>query len=351
MNDKAEPRRGSAAPASASIRLSAIVPNFNHGPMIDQAIRAIADQVPPPDEIVVVDDGSTDNSLEILDRMRAHYPTLRIVSLANNQGAIGALNRGLQECHGKYVYLGAADDLTQPGLFAWMLEALECYPQAAFACCEALVVDSDGEESAYRPPVRPAHTMKFLPPSEVADILRHIDNWILPGASVIRQDLLLSVGGFDVNLGAFADGFALRQLALQHGCCFVPHVGLLWQISTRGLSRTLAADAQASLQTLEKAIQRIRSDAAFPDWYAGALERRWHFGISRIAVKARPMDRKTLLRVNNAGFVGRMVLIGASALSGPIGRFAAMVWLTLRYRPTSLIGLIRTSLARRRPSS
>jgi glycosyltransferase involved in cell wall biosynthesis len=330
-----------------AVRLSAIIPNYNHGAVIGEAIAAIAAQVPAADEIIVVDDASSDDSLAILKRLASVYPCLRIVNSETNQGAIGALNRGLGYARGEYVYFGAADDLTIPGLFKTMLEALQRHPRAAFASGEALVVDTDTGETGYRPPVRPSYREVFFEPVEVSDLLRRMDNWILSGAALIRRDLLLAADGFDPAMGSFADGFALRRLALRHGCCFVPFLGLSWQVSTGGYSRTQAADPAASMGVLDNAVARMRADPAFPPWYPALFARRWRFSIGRIAANAKPMNR-ALLTYLGRGPVGRAVLSGAATLGGPFGRLAALGWLAATERPTSPIGLIRTALARRR---
>lgn len=55
--------------------LSAVVPNFNHARFISEAVAALAAQGPAPDEIVVVDDGSTDDSLAVLEALRHDHPT------------------------------------------------------------------------------------------------------------------------------------------------------------------------------------------------------------------------------------------------------------------------------------
>jgi glycosyltransferase involved in cell wall biosynthesis len=336
------------AQAGGRVCLSAIVPNYNHGALIEEAVRSLVAQVLAPDEIIVVDDGSTDDSLVVLERLRAECPTLRVVALARNEGAISALNRGLQEARGTYIYFGAADDLTRPGLFEGMLDALDHFPQAAFACCEGIVLDVDSGRSGFRPPVRPAHAPTFLPPDDVARSFQRIDNWILTGTAVIRRHLIVEAGGFDATLGAFADGYVLRRLALIHGCCFVPHIGLVWRVSARGFSREQAADPAATLKALATALERMRADPAFPRWYLAIFERRWRFAVSRIAAQCQPMNWAVLARVGARGPIGRAVLGSAAALGGPLGRIAALGWLSLQERPTSFAGLIATRLSRRR---
>jgi glycosyltransferase involved in cell wall biosynthesis len=332
---------------SGSILLTAVIPNFNHGDVIGEAIRALAEQAPAADEIIVVDDASTDGSIEILQRLCLQFPKLRIIELAANQGAIAALNRGLREARGKYVYFGAADDLTLPGLFEVTLAELERHPAAAFANCEVTVVDTDTGNRSSRPPVRPSYSPAYLGPSDVARLLQRIDNWILTGTAVARRDLLLQAGGFDAELGAFADSFVFRRLSLKYGCCFIPQSGLIWRVSAGGLSRLHAADPATSMRTLATAMVRMKADPVFPDRYPEVFERRWRFAIGRIAAQARPMNRTVLLYLGR-GPVGRAALTGALKLGGAVGRFAALTWLSLQERPTSFVGLVLTKLARSR---
>jgi hypothetical protein len=332
---------------SGSILLTAVIPNFNHGAVVGEAIAALAEQVPGAGEIIVVDDASTDDSIEILERLRLKHPILRIVKLTANQGAIAALNRGLQEARGKYVYFGAADDLTLPGLFEGTLAELERHPMAAFASCEVTVIDTDTGSIASRPPVRPRYSPAYLDPAEVARLLKRIDNWILTGTAVARRDLLREAGGFDAELGAFADSYVFRRLSLKYGCCFIPQSGLIWRVSASGLSRMQAADPASSMGTLAAAMERMKTDPVFPHWYPEVFERRWRFAIGKLATEARPMNQAVLLHLSR-GPVGHAALSVALKLDGAVGRFAALAWFSLQERPTSFIGLIRTSLSRSR---
>ena len=331
--------------SSASPRLSAVIPNFNHGAVVGEAVRAIARQAPPADEIIVVDDGSTDNSAEVLELLSKEIPRLLVLRLEENRGAIFALNHGLKRARGDYVNFGAADDLVQPGLFAAMLEMLTRHPQAAFACCEVVVTGAESGRTEYRPPVRPSNSETYFGPAEVRSLLRRSDNWILPGTALVKRDLVLELGGFDPALGAFTDGFLFRKLALKHGFCFVPRLGVTWRMSTTGLSRQQAANFANSMDVLASAVSRMRADPDFPSWYPEIFERRWRFAMGRIAASARPMNRDMLTRLAGTS-LGRAIMVGAATIGGPIGRIGALAWLTLLFRPTSIVGLIRTGLAR-----
>lgn len=329
-----------------TVRLSAIIPNFNHGAVIGEAVRALATQSLPPDEIVIIDDHSTDDSVAIIGELGRQFPTLRLFVLDKNGGAIAALNRGIAEARGEYLYMGAADDVVLPGLFEKIFPVLEANPSAAFSCCECVVHDIDTDQYALRPPVNPTERTAHLPPKAVADVTRGAENWIISNAAVARRHLLIEAGGLDPQLGSFADGFMFRELAFRYGCCFVPTPGVVWRVTSKGYSRREAANVDNSLKTLATALDRMRSSAAFPAWYPDLMARRWRFGVGRIAATAEPMNGAVLVRLAR-GPIGRLVLGGGSRIGGPVGRMAAMAWLTLQERPISLLGLLRTWLSRR----
>jgi glycosyltransferase involved in cell wall biosynthesis len=330
------------------IRISAIIPNYNHGHLIHDAIHALAAQIPAPDEILVVDDASTDDSLGVLDRLQKDVPTLRVVALESNGGAINALNRGLREARGQYVYFGAADDVVLPGLFSALLDILARHPEAAFCSGECRVLEQSTGRVTYRPPARPSRSAKYFPPTKVSAIHRSIDNWMLAGAALIRRDLAVAAGGFDPALGAFADGYLMRSLAFAHGCCFVPRVGLEWRVYLDGVSRRLAANPDDSLRVLDKALNKMRGDPAFPAWYLPLFERRWRFSIARLAVLAEPINRPVLRHVATFNGLDRAVFAVGARVRGRLGRLALLSWLTLRCRPMSLWRLAATQWARRR---
>jgi glycosyltransferase involved in cell wall biosynthesis len=336
---------------ASEIGISAVIPNYNHGHLIHEAVAALARQVPAPDEIIVVDDASTDDSVSILGRLQKDIPNLRVVALAANGGAINALNRGLAESKGRYVYFGAADDVVLPGLFSAICEMLVRHPDAAFCSCECRVLERATGRVTYRPPIRPSGSAQFFSPEEVGAIHRSIDNWMLAGAALIRRDLVLAAGGFDPALGAFADGYLMRSLAFAHGCCFVPYTGLEWRVYAHGVSRGLAANPEASLRVLDKALEKMRDNPVFPAWYLPLFERRWRFSIARLAVLSTPINRPVLERVATFNAFNRAALALGCRLGGRAGRILLLSWLTARYRPMSVWGLVATWFARRREAS
>ncbi len=333
--------------------VSVVLPNFNHARLIGRAVAALREQTRPPDEVVIIDDASTDGSLRVIEALAAGWSIVRVLANRENQGAIAALARGLGASAGKYVYFAAADDWIEPGFFASAVDALERHPQAGLFCGEAALVDGGtGRSLGIRPAVRPANRPVFIDGSATAELLRRSDNWILTGSAVFRRDRVLEAGGFRPELGSYADGYLARKIALWHGFCYHPEIVATWCLFQQGLSRAMATDAVLAAAFRTRALAHIAADPAFPSWYPALFDRRWRFATSRLAVIARPVNRAVLLRMSVASRLGRGLVGAVCRLPlGSPGRLMLLGWLWLRFRPMSLVGLSMTMWARYRERS
>ena len=324
--------------------VSAVVPNYNHARLLPDAIGSLLAQTRPYNEIIVVDDGSTDDSVAVIGALAARHPRLRLIRHGENRGAIAAMNTGLHAASGAFIHFAAADDRFHPELVAETLALLQAHTGAALACGEAVLTErASGTPQGLRPAVRPR--AGFCPPAGTRALLERCDNFIVTPTALYRRALLLAHGGFDQALGAFADGFMARRLALSHGFCFTPRVLAEWRLDDAGCSRSQARDVEAALDLLSRALPAFAADPCFPAWYGPLFVRRWRFGVARLAVEAKPTDWAMLrAMLPRAAWP---VLAVARRLPRAAQRLALLTALTLLYRPTTLLGLARTQLARR----
>lgn len=104
----------SATPVAADGRTSVVVPSYNHARYVGEAIASIVAQTRPPDEIVVVDDGSTDDSAGRLDAIaREHAGRVRLV-VRGNRGAAATLNEAIAMASGEWIAILNSDDRYPP---------------------------------------------------------------------------------------------------------------------------------------------------------------------------------------------------------------------------------------------
>ena len=329
--------------------LSVVLPNHNHARYLPRALDAILHQTRPADEVIVVDDGSTDESVEVLERYAEQHTSVVIVAQEQNLGVVAALNAGLSTATGRYIYMAAADDMVMPGFFELGLAVLERHPGLGlFTGTTVLHEGATGHPAGRRPAVWPRYSPGVVSPDRTARLLRRSDNWILTGASLLLTDAIEEAGGLAADLGSFADGFLVRKIALRRGFYFHPCQVAVWNVHQDSVSRRTATDAKEAVRALELYTRRIRHDPVFPPWYAELLGRRWRFAVARIALQLPPSEREVIEALVVATHLdGQVLLRLAPRLPARLSTLVSLFWLYLRLHPTSLPGVIGTWAAAR----
>src|SRR5215831_3166696 len=110
--------------AGASALLSVVIPVFNGTPYLPDLIDGLLAQRHVPDEVIFVDDGSTDGSAELIRRRGAGLAGLRVIA-QKNQGQAVARNAGLRQATGRYIAFLDADDVPGADLYATLLDLAE----------------------------------------------------------------------------------------------------------------------------------------------------------------------------------------------------------------------------------
>ena len=121
-----------------------VIPSYNHGHLIAEALAAICRQTTPPFEVVVVDDGSTDDSLARLQSLAADMPWLRVHRHPENRGVNAACNTGLDLVSGDFVLFSAADDRLSPEMVERAFVAAAAFPLTGIVFSDHAEMSSDG---------------------------------------------------------------------------------------------------------------------------------------------------------------------------------------------------------------
>ncbi len=124
--------------------VSVLVPSYNHGCFIEEAIgSALASEIDGI-EVVVVDDGSTDDSRERL-RLVSRDDRVRVLE-QENRGAHAALNRALENARGEFLFILNSDDAFPPNRLPRLVDELRAHPEAALASSWIQIIDDHGNE-------------------------------------------------------------------------------------------------------------------------------------------------------------------------------------------------------------
>lgn len=127
----------------ATNTVSVIVPSYNHALFIEATLRSIMKQTLAPRQLVVIDDGSTDQSVAVIDRVLNDCPFPCELIVRANRGLCVTLNEGLKRSDGEYfAYLGS-DDVWLPDFLKSRVSLLESRPDAVLAYGHAYLIDEE----------------------------------------------------------------------------------------------------------------------------------------------------------------------------------------------------------------
>ena len=245
--------------------LSVVMPNYNHGHYIQEALEAILSQSFPPSEVIVIDDGSTDNSVQIIEGIAEKNPTVKFYRNVKNEGVWHSSNKGAKIATGEYIYFCAADDRVCPGFFEKSVKILNQNPQAGLSSALLKIIGKDGKDEmwAKTPVISP--TECFLSADQVRKTLLQFGFWF-PGPTVIcRRDYVVKdkdTDVFDPELYQFADHIVDMIVATKHGACFIPEILATWRTYTdnSGYADTFFLSEETKTNSaLEKMVQIMNS--------------------------------------------------------------------------------------------
>jgi glycosyltransferase involved in cell wall biosynthesis len=221
------------------MQISAIIPTYNYGKYVSRAIDSVLAQTRPVDELIVIDDGSTDGTRHILssygDRIRYVYQA--------NRGLSGARNKGMELARHPWVAFLDSDDWWYPGKIARQVAVAESDPKINFIYTGICMFGPDGRGAE-----RPAD-----PPSTVWPRLRYL-NMITPSTVMARRDLLLRAGGFDQTLKTCEDWEFWVRLGqeVRYGAVIEPMIG--YQITPGSLSSKVELEIKTTEEIAEKTL-------------------------------------------------------------------------------------------------
>ena len=291
--------------------VSVVIPCYNQGRFLRDAVDSALQQTYPAVEVIVVDDGSADDTASVART----YAAVRYIE-QRNKGAPAARNAGLRESRGDYLVFLDADDRLLPNAIATGIECLAAHPDWAFVIGHVRLVNQDGSPAGVPPHEHVGH-------NPYLELLRSNYIWT-PGVVMYRRFVFDRLCAFDTSAGGSADYEMNIRIARRFafGC----HHQVILEHRRHGAN--MSADVG---RMLESAVSVRRSQRRYVR-NDQAAEQAWKAGIEIVQADfgGRLIDQvKTDLRV-----AGRR----ARALRG--------VWSLLRYYPAGVMRIMSAGISR-----
>jgi len=203
------------------IQLTVLLTSYNYSQYISGALELLLPQLEPGFELIVIDDGSSDDSIGRIEAAIAGHAEARLIRNETNTGIHAVLNQGLALARGEFFICASADDRIRPGLLASCVEMLERHPEAGLCTAPVVQIDGLGRIAAeWAGPELPER--RYHSPDEARRLMRVHGFWFCGATTMFRTAALREAGGFLLRLGNLADSFVSQELALKRGFCSLP---------------------------------------------------------------------------------------------------------------------------------
>ena len=226
-------------------QISIIIPVYNGEKTIKETIESVLAQCFEDFEIIIINDGSEDSTLEVIANISD--PRIQVFSYPN-AGLSVSRNRGFDHSCGRYIAFLDSDDLWKPDKLSKQLKALHEHPQAAVAYSWTNFIDEFS--NFVRIGSRVTITGNVYPNLLLGNFLESGSN------ALVCRHALAEVGGFDESLRAAEDWEIWLRLSQKYDFVAVPHPHVLYRLSTHSMSTNVLQQEVACVQVMEQAFSK-----------------------------------------------------------------------------------------------
>jgi len=245
-------------PAQGGARVSVITPCYNAAPFVERLIASVRSQTFQAWEHILVDDGSTDDTGQRIERAIADEPRSRLVR-QSNRGVCAARNAGYRASTNttEFVYFCDADDMLHPQLLEKAVSYLDAHPEAGLVFCAYQYIDEHDRPLPTRIPPRYVPTalgVRAIPDDEPRTpfVSAFCGGPIFEPNCVLRRSVYDLTPGWDEGFGQGMEGECLVYVGLLAELHYLPEKLYLYRQHPRQHSRTALINEEARRRVLDK---------------------------------------------------------------------------------------------------
>jgi Glycosyltransferases involved in cell wall biogenesis len=263
--------------------VSVIIPSYNHAHFLGQAIESVLAQTCSNFEILVVDDGSTDETAKVVRR----YSPVRYV-FQQNAGLASARNTGLRHSCGKFLVFLDADDRLLPHALEAGISCMREHPECAFVSGHCRVIDSNGT-------ILPSPRQRRVEREHYLQLLRGGSYIWCPATVLYQRRIFDFVRGFDPALSPVADYEIYLRIARDFPVCSHNELIVEYRQHRSNMSRDVLAMAHAALAVHDAQWDFVKANSRYREAYdAGARFWRKDYPFQQMVSRIREIVRERL---------------------------------------------------------
>jgi glycosyltransferase involved in cell wall biosynthesis len=201
-------------------RIDVIIPSYNYGCFLDQCVDSVLSQVGVDVRVLIIDDASQDNTVEVASSLARKDPRITFMCHKVNKGHIATYNEGIEWASAGYMLLLSADDYLLPGALGRAANLMNAHPEVGFVFGNYIELSDDGIETLVRRFIDSSN--KYVLRGAEFIELCGADNVVATCTAVVRTELQHNIGGYRAELPHTGDLMMWFQFAAHASVGFVP---------------------------------------------------------------------------------------------------------------------------------
>ncbi|UWR25829.1 glycosyltransferase [Sulfitobacter sp. S223] len=226
--------------------VSVIIPCRDRQATIAEAVQSVLSQDYTPLEVIVIDDGSRDGTLDVLAAMSD--PRLVVLDNKGSQGPSGARNYGVKQAHGDWIAFQDSDDVWLPERLSRQMDRLKQSNHIAGFC--AMVIKADTAPQSPATGRVPKHTIGPLSENMLPALLR--GSFISTQMLILRRDIFDELGGFDEDFPALVDWELMLRVSKRGTIDFLDEELVIQRMSDNSVTRSVEKRSLAQRLVMRK---------------------------------------------------------------------------------------------------
>lgn len=252
-----------------------IIPNYNDSELLPQALEAALHQSHPPDEVIVIDDASTDGSMEIIHDYAKRYPTIRVMENAKNLGAARTLQLGYNAVRTDYFCSGSANDYILPGALELMLHAAAEHPSLGIIWGCSRIADWHDHILETNGPTQVKQNEVVQGTDFIQNVVRVQGfHYAQTCSSLLHKKRWDELGAYIPEMGGWADGLAWQMMNIRYGGLYLGIPITHFRLNVQGAGAQNISTIEKQLRSCAKACRYLFTEPlnqTAPNEYQKAL--------------------------------------------------------------------------------
>ena len=223
------------------MKISLVVINYNYSSFLTECLQSIKNQTVLPDEVILIDDASTDNSFKIMKAFCKENKRYKCYQNKHNLGVCKTFDKGVENSIGNYIIGLASDDLLLPKFIEKNIEAYNKFPGCGIYSSHFATFFNENPNEVLQP--HRSYDPKEIEKLDSQYLLKQMRSkkfWPSSPAMVSREEFM-KLGGFDSSTMKYSDLVLYVIVSLQKGLCYIPEVIRLTREHEKQFSRNLTS--------------------------------------------------------------------------------------------------------------